>query len=157
MRRFGMVALSGWFWLVGCAPPPSPPEPPFHTVTDMKQLMSWVLDPAADVIWGAAGTISTEEGVQDLAPTTDQGWAEVRNAAAVVAECGNLLMLPGRVHDGEDWMEFAQGLTDIGQKAIVAAEARDSDAVFDVGGELYNVCTACHQRYMLPPEESSAP
>jgi hypothetical protein len=35
----------------------------------------------------------------------------------------------------------------VGRKAIEAAEARDEMGVFDVGAELYAVCTACHATY----------
>ena len=123
--------------------------PPFHPLLDDHQMMNWVMDPAADVIWGSAGAVITLEGEQSLAPTDDEGWAEVRNAAAVVAESGNLLMLPGRSR-GDDWNEFARAIVVMGERAIAAAEAQDEPALFEVGGQLYNVCVACHQVYMLP-------
>lgn len=127
----------------------APAEPtPFDPVLDDHQLMNWVMDPMADVIWGAAGSVITVEGEQDLAPTDDEGWAEVRNAAAVIVESGNLLMIPGR-SQGRDWDEFSRGIITIGQRAMAAAEAQDADALFDAGGQLYNVCVACHQIYML--------
>ena len=37
-------------------------------VGDMHETMTWVIDPAADVIWGSAGFVLTEDGEQDLAP-----------------------------------------------------------------------------------------
>lgn len=125
---------------------------PFQPVLDDHQLMNWVLDPMADVIWGSAGAIITAEGEQDLAPVDDEGWATVRNAAATITESGNLLMLPGR-SKGQDWDEFSRGMVTMGQRAMAAAEAQDADALFDVGGALYNVCVACHQIYMLPEDD----
>lgn len=129
--------------------------PPFQPVLDDHEIMSWVLDPATDVIWGAAGEIVTEAGVQSLAPVDDAGWTAVRNAAATVTEAGNLLMLPGRSR-GDDWNGFARGVVLIGQRAIEAVEARDDEALFQVGGELYNVCVACHQVYMME-QQSGGP
>lgn len=126
-----------------------PGAAPFHPLLDDHQLMNWVMDPAADVIWGSAGSVLTMEGEQSLAPTTDDGWADVRNAAAVVAESGNLLMLPGR-SKGADWNEFSRAIVTMGERAIAAAEAHDEESLFEVGGQLYNVCVACHQLYMLP-------
>ena len=138
----------------GCTREPSTASAPapFDAVIDDKQLMNWIVDANADVIWGSAGTITTLEGVEDLAPTTEAGWDAVRNAAATLAEAGNLLKMPGRSR-GADWDEIAGGLTDTAVLLIGAAEARDDQQVFDYGGQLYNVCVACHQLYMLPEAE----
>lgn len=111
--------------------------------------MRIVLDPAADVIWGSAGQVITADGVEDLAPTTDEGWLQVAHAAAVAAESGNLLMLPGRARDEGEWMEISRGLVRAGHRARIAAEAQDADALFAAGGLLYNVCVSCHQQYWL--------
>ena len=119
---------------------------------EMHDFMGWVLDPLADVIWSSAGTITTVEGVEDLAPTTQEGWDQVRNAAATMAELGNLLQNPA-YSEGEDWNEYAQGLTSTAMLLIEAAEQKDDQQVFDYGGQLYNVCVACHQLYMLPEYE----
>lgn len=131
---------------------PKPPEAPFQAVLDLHDLMNSVLDPATDVIWGAAGAVITEDGEQDLAPVDDAGWQEVLNAAAVVTETGNLLMLPGRAQDSGDWMEYSAALISTGKEAMAAAEAQDAQAVFDVGGKLYLVCVACHQSYSMDEE-----
>ncbi|MEH6568855.1 MAG: hypothetical protein V7709_07270 [Halioglobus sp.] len=123
------------------------PAPPFKAFTDVIQTMEWILEPAAEVIWGSAGTIITAQGSQELAPTSDEGWQEVVQAAALVAETGNLLMIPGR-NAGPDWQGYAQDLVDAGATALSAAQARDSDALFDAGGQIYQVCLACHTQYM---------
>jgi len=126
--------------------------PAFETALDMHDLMNSVLDPATDVIWGAAGAVITEAGEQDLAPVDEAGWQTVFNAAAVVTETGNLLMLPGRAQDNGDWMEYSTALITTGKEAMAAAEAKDAQAVFDVGGKLYLVCVACHQAYSIDEE-----
>jgi hypothetical protein len=144
MRRFAVwVALLA---ASSCSAPASPAR--FDTALDLRSLMSWVLDPAADVVWGASGWVVTEEGERSLAPTTDEGWAEVRNAAALVVESGNLLMLPGRARDDGPWAQHAAQMIAVGKRVLAAAEAKDAQAVFDTGGELYVVCTACHGRYI---------
>ncbi|MEM8766738.1 MAG: hypothetical protein AAGE43_04795 [Pseudomonadota bacterium] len=124
----------------------------YESIVDSKQMMNWILDPNADVIWGSAGTITTFEGVEDLTPTTQEGWDAVRNAAATLAEAGNLLKIPGH-SQGEDWNEISGGLTRTAVRLIEAAEQKDGQAVFDYGGQLYNVCVSCHQLYMLPEDE----
>ncbi|HEX7036504.1 MAG TPA: hypothetical protein VF210_12050 [Pseudomonadales bacterium] len=135
---------------------PAAPETHYRLVLDTQQLMNWVIDPSADVIWGSAGSITTAEGEQDLAPVDDEGWVRVRHAGAMLAESGNLLMLPGRSR-GADWDEFAEGLMGIAERTIAAADARDDERLFELGGQLYNVCVACHQQYMLAEAEASSP
>jgi hypothetical protein len=117
--------------------------------------MQWILEPAADVIWDSAGTIITAEGRTELAPTTDAGWDDVRKHAAILAEAANLLMLPGRAA-GDDWIAYARALQTTGRQALTAAEARDADALFEAGGQIYQACVACHAQYWLPADGATA-
>lgn len=137
----------------GCAEGPRDDAGGYQPHLEMHDFMDWVMDPLADVIWRSAGTITTMEGVEDLAPTTQEGWDGVRNAAATIAEIGNVLQIPG-YSKGEDWNEYAEGLSRTGLLLIEAAEQKDDQKVFDYGGQLYNVCVACHQRYVLPEYEN---
>lgn len=149
-----LVAMLAALALYGCGSESDRPEGAagYQPIVDSKQMMDWILDPLADVIWGSAGTITTLEGVEDLAPTTQEGWDAVRNAAATLAEAGNLLQIPGHSR-GADWNEIARGLTSTAVLLIDAAENKNADQVFDYGGQLYNVCVSCHQLYMLPEAE----
>lgn len=126
--------------------PPAATAPPFEIVTDVRETMEWVLEPAVDVIWDSAGTIITAEGRQELAPTTQEGWNAVIYAAATLAEAGNVLMLPGRSM-GEDWDAYSRGMLEASKLALEAAEAQDADALFEAGGRIYQVCRACHSQY----------
>ena len=118
-------------------------------VADMPELMAHVLEPNAQVYWRAVGWIIDFEGEHELRPETEEDWLAVENAAFVVAEAGNLLMMDGRALDDGPWMTMSQSLIDIGRRAIEVAEARDEQAVFDVGAEMYFVCTQCHATYAL--------
>lgn len=124
-------------------------ELPVQAVGDMHDTMTWVLDPAADVVWGSSGWIITAEGEHDLTPTTEEGWNQVRHSAAVLAESGNLMLMPHLVPEtnAEAWTEFSHGMTRVAQQAMAAVDAKDSAALFETGGHLYNVCLACHQIY----------
>ncbi len=136
-------------WLIltlpvfGCTPEP----PPFDEVADVRQLMLTVLDPAADVYWDSVGTIMDLDGTKEIAPATMAEWEAVRNAAMIIAESGNLLLTPGRAKEGEQWTELAQALISTGRQALAAAEARDAEAVFTAGGEVYLVCSDCHAAF----------
>ena len=152
VRRTAAAVLGlGLLALGACEPTET--SVPAQPVGDLHDTMTWFLDPAADVIWNSAGFVLTAEGETPLAPTTDEGWARVRHSAVVVAEGGNLLllphMLPAAAEDigTEAWVEFSKGMTRIGMEAMAAVDAQDADELFKVGGHLYNVCLACHQVY----------
>jgi hypothetical protein len=130
--------------------------PPFQPVADVKQLMASVVDPAADVYWEAVGTVIDDKGVTEIAPATAEEWDQVRNAAYVFAEAGNLLMMSSRAKDGGEWMKEARALVDAGQKAVRAAESHDRNAVFNAGAEVYDVCTSCHVKYALDLQSQEA-
>ena len=146
------LVLVGGLLGSGCAA--APDAPPFRPVADNKLLMQALLDPAAGKIWGAVGSIITLEGEQELVPKNDEEWAEVRNAALLIVESGNLLMMAPRARNGDDWMRVSQGLIDTGTEALRAAEAKDKEKLFTVGGNIYNVCTNCHVKYS--PEMAGA-
>ena len=67
----------------------------------------------------------------------------------------------GWILDGADdaqWAAYSAALTEIGRRAIEAAEAQDPQAVFDVGAEVYFVCTSCHAAYspeILRPNQTT--
>ena len=124
-------------------------EPPFTLVADLADLMSTVVDPAADVYWDAVGWIIDASGTTEIRPESPEEWEAVRNAAYQVAESGNLMMMRGRAVDEPEWIAFSQALISVGRRAIEAAEARDEQGVVDVGAEIYAVCTGCHATYAL--------
>jgi hypothetical protein len=141
-RAIQGVVLAG-LALAGCAPE----RPTYEAVADVKQLMATVVEPAADVYWDAVGAIDDLEGSHEFAPTTDAQWEAVRNAAVVMAESGNLLLVPGRARQGRLWTDLARAMIARGREALAAAEARDPAAVFKAGGEVYLVCSQCHAAY----------
>jgi hypothetical protein len=141
-----------WFvpWvclLASCSSTPEPAMPPFQTTANMKELMLNVLDPAADGIWESVGTVMTQEGTFEKFPATDDEWAVVRMHAIQLAESGNLLMLPSRSSGSPEWIAQAQALIDASTRAIKTIDAKDKDALFTVGGDIYDVCTSCHQQF----------
>jgi len=133
--------------LVACSA--SADEDRYTAVADMPELMAHVLEPNAQVYWRAVGWIIDSEGEHQLRPESEEDWLAVENAAFVVAEAGNLLMMDGRALDDGPWMTMSQALIDIGRRAVEVAEERDEQAVFDVGAEMYFVCTQCHATYAL--------
>lgn len=121
----------------------------FSTVADVQELMLTILEPAAEHYWDAVGWIDTEQGEIEIEPTTDEEWEAVRNAAFVIAESGNLLMMQGRALEDPAWVPMSRAMVDIGREAIAAAESRDKMRVFNTGAEVYYVCTNCHAAFAL--------
>lgn len=140
--------LLGALALAACqAPPPPPAQPPFKPIATTAELMHAVVDPSADVLWASVGSTVTTEGVEDFYPRTEEEWTKIENAATVLMESGNLLMIGERAQDQAEWMTRSQDLVDAGKLALTAAQSRNPDEIFRVGGDVYAACDTCHQRY----------
>lgn len=160
-RLIPLLAVFATISLFGCTKPTDSTTtnqpPPFREIVGTSLLMTAVIDPAVDVVWDAVATIITADGVEEIKPQTEEEWIAVRNAAVVVGEAGNLLMLERRALDNGDWMLWALDLVDAGKAAMIAAESRDSEAVFDAGGQLYEACLGCHETYWAEDSENVMP
>ena len=151
MRRFLIFAAVGAFLVAGCGSEPS--GPPLRPVADVSQLMSMMLDPAADAVWDSSGTIITAEGRHEWEPETDEDWAVVANGAMTIIESANLLMIGDRARDQEGWMQLSQNMSDAAMLVHEAAEARDAELVFELGETLYRSCDRCHNLYWVGDED----
>ncbi|MDF8333737.1 hypothetical protein [Novosphingobium cyanobacteriorum] len=130
----------------GCqqsAPPPA---------VDVKTLMAGKVQPTAEIYWNSVQYISDAAGSRKIEPKTDAEWARTQEAAATLRQLGEQLRSPGAAAGrGNDWLDYAQGLSDVAKLAEQAAKERNPDKVFEVGGSIYNVCSACHEVYMTVP------
>ena len=130
--------------LAGCG---APQPPPYRPVADNRDLMKSVIDPHADIVWESVKTTITAAGTEEKTPKTAEEWAAVRNAAVVLAESGNLLMMTPRAKDGGDWMKYSRELIDASEAAVRAAEARDAKRIYEIGGDINDKCMQCHEHY----------
>ena len=145
MRPVSLLALAGLVVVAGCG---GPQPPPFKPLADNKLLMEAVIDPNADIVWDAVKTIDTKDGTEEIRPRNEEEWTAVRNAAVTLAESGNLLMMVPRAKDGGEWMTMAQRMIDTSEAAIRAAEAKNPERLFTVGGDIYESCSNCHRVYV---------
>ena len=122
-------------------------QPAFRPVASVKQLMQATIEPSAEVLFEAVGTVVSSSGVEEIAPKNDEEWAAVRNSALTLAESGNLLMIGDRARDKGEWIKMSQALVGVGVVALKAAEAKNPQALFEAGGQVYEVCQQCHSRY----------
>jgi hypothetical protein len=147
-----LIALAFWMTLVGGCDRKTDQPVANGPQADVHELMVEKVDPAAKVYWSAVQYVSDETGHHEIRPRNDAEWTRTRQAAERVGQYAALMRTPAYAEGrGQDWQEFARGLSDIAGLAAQAAEAKNVDEVFELGGSMYNVCSACHQAYMTSP------
>lgn len=111
--------------------------PAFQSVGTMSQLMVDIIYPASDAIFYAFRT----------PPKNDHEWDILRGQALIVAESGNLLMMPSRARDQDKWMADAKLLINVGGAAYKAAQAKNLEGINALNQQLNDACVMCHQDY----------
>ena len=111
--------------------------PAFQPVGNMSQLMVNIIYPTSDAIFY----------VDRNPPTTDVQWNELKNQALMLAESGNLLLMPSRLRDNGNWVTDSRLLVEAGAAAYKAAMAKDIEGVRAVNDKLYASCVTCHMHY----------
>ena len=128
-------------------PPPQKASPPYKPVATLEEVMHGLVIPSAQIVWKASGSIMTAKGTEERRPQNEDEWITVEAAAVTLMESGNLLMMEGRAKDDKKWMELCRSLVDTGSAVHKAAKARDVDALFTKGGDLFESCQNCHFAY----------
>jgi hypothetical protein len=143
--------------------------------SSIKDLMESIIDPSADVLWGAVRTVVDNEGVHETFPQTQDEWLELRRAAVRIIEGGNLLMMRGREgapvgtksenpgielepaditalikKKRRSFDTFAEALRALGWEALRASEAKNIGLLLEIGGRMEDVCEGCHQTFWYP-------
>jgi hypothetical protein len=131
------IALAGGFFIATIAFAQAPSES-FQPVASVRQLMLDLIHPSSNDILLA---------IYRGGPKDEKEWAAVRRSALTLAESGNMLMMPGRSRDQEDWMKDAKLLVDAGNSAYKAAQAKDGNALAGLAGAVDASCTTCHRQY----------
>ena len=146
--------------------------------SSIKDLMESIIDPSADILWGAVGTVVDEEGVHESLPKTPEEWLDLRRAAVRIIEGSNLLMMPGREaapagtksevpgvelepaeitalikKKRKSFDAFAKALRVLGLEALRATEAKNAALLMDVGGRMQDLCESCHKTFWYPNEK----
>jgi hypothetical protein len=146
-------------------------------VGTVREIMRTLVDPNAEIVWGAVGVIHEKSGTIEKEPRTEDEWTTVENGAMTLAEVATLLKTPGRhiarpeeagtsrwpqatlnpaqieeevAHNRVVWDKAADALQTAAAKAFAAARAHDKDGVFNVGEEIDNACESCHIVYWYP-------
>jgi hypothetical protein len=171
--------------LVAQTAKPAAPQPraaaaqhAYKPTATVKDLMDYIVIPSSEVLFNAVGTTTGPNGDEEKAPKTDTEWADVRQRALLLAEAGNLLMVPGRhiagpkdksnnpgselepsqmealvAKDRAGFAKKAQGLIDATLIALKAIDARNAEALSNAGGEIDAACESCHLTFWYPNEK----
>jgi hypothetical protein len=172
--------------LAGCAAPareetPSPAAPPYRPVASIREVMNSVIDPNIDPVWNSVATVIDDGRATERAPATDEEWAELRRHALVVSEAANLLLMHDRPvappgapslapgveltpeeirklidENPEGWHLYVQELQDSLKPAIAAIDAKNPQALLEIGEKIDTTCENCHQVFWYPNAVASA-
>jgi hypothetical protein len=137
-----------------------------------------MVDPSGDYLFESVAQVADEKGVRELAPQTDEEWAEVRRHAVQLLEAPNLLVMEGRevarpedrsknpnielepaqikqVIDGDRpaFVARARALQDAATVALKAIDAKDKDALFQASDGIDKACENCHLKYWYPNDQ----
>lgn len=137
--------------------PVTPVGPPGKSMLIVKDLMRYVLNPAAETFWLAGGEIDEGDKRNLRTPTTDAKWNGALAAAATVLETGNMLMMDGRARTDPEWAKWSADLNKAGAAGIKAVQARDGDATFAAGSDMFEACRSCHLKYIRQPRQELKP
>lgn len=140
--------------------------------------MTKVIDPSADLVWGAAGTVEDKTGSHDLSPKTEADWNRVISGAKKLAEGAKMLLVtglpiapegaksaapgielePGEIEqlvkkNPQAFYAFANALREVAEEAERAA--RQKRSLFSIGSRLDAVCESCHLAFWYPEKTSA--
>jgi hypothetical protein len=176
--RAGLLLLA--LALSSCSSKPAPAttaESQLTAYVSIKELMENMIDPIADNVFDAVGTDVSATGVVETRPVTDDDWAKVRQGAVTLVEGTNLLKMPRPVappgshnkstgpnapelspeqiqakidQDRALWNKHVNQLRDDALKVLAIVNARNADALFQVGSDIDRACENCHLEYWYP-------
>jgi cytochrome c556 len=184
-----MAGLAAFVLLAGCKPQAAPPAapapyanvPPYAAQVTLQDLMNQIIDPEADVIWNATGSIATKKGTIERAPRTDADWEAQRRAVVRLLEASNLLLIPDRQVTAAPFASAGPGvyssaeiqreiaarraafdglaldLRSTAQRLLKAADTRDVNSLLALGDALDQACEGCHKTFWYPNEKVPYP
>lgn len=139
--------------------------------------MAAEINPSAEYLWNAVSTVTSEKGIEEKQPRTDEEWLAAKHQAIILVEATNLLLMEGRqiVTPGEKvkdadlpgistpeqirqtidsdratYVKLVHALHDAGMQALQAIENKNAMALSDAGTGIDTACENCHLKYWYP-------
>jgi hypothetical protein len=126
-----------WIFLILLASAALAQAPEYEPVGNMKQLMIDIIYPTSDAMFY----------IERAAPKTEADWNIIRNQALMLAESGNLILMPGRAREPGNWVKETKMMIAAAKACYKAALAKDMAGVLAQGDALTESCIACHKEY----------
>jgi len=173
--KFPVLAMLALVGLTACGPrhqaAPAKPE------TTILELMRDRIDPNADEVWEAVGTVVSDKGTIERAPTTNAEWAALQARAQNLFDASQLLArthaVGGAAHspladadvpgtrtpeqiaadikaDPARFAAAAGRLSAAAQETLEGIKIRDKARILKGGEEMDAACEACHAAYWYP-------
>jgi cytochrome c556 len=167
------------------APAPAPAAfinvPPYAAQVTLQDVMNQIIDPEADVIWNATGSIATKKGIVERYPRNDADWEAQRRAVLRLLEASNLLLIPDRQVSDTPFDSAGPGvfssaevqreidgrravfnglalnLRGAAQQLLKATDARNVKSLLELGDTLDKACESCHKPFWYPNEKVPYP
>jgi cytochrome c556 len=148
MTRLGLVAaaIAGTVACGGSSGAVGTADAVFTPVATVGQVMAAMVIPASQALFDSVVYVN---GELTQSPKTDDDWFQLQLKAIAVAEAGNLLLMAPRAKDASDWVALSKAMTTAAARVEQAADAKSIDLMLQTGGELYDACTNCHQKYLM--------
>jgi hypothetical protein len=150
-------------------------------VGSVRDIMESLVEPSADKIFDSVAIDVNETGIHEQKPETAEQWEELEHAAITLGEAVNLIKMLGRPMapkgemntdpEGPElapaviaakvnrtralWNKHANHLQDLAVKALKIVEKKDTQALFDLGGDLDQACENCHLEYWYPDDKKN--
>jgi hypothetical protein len=132
------MRILGWLLVGGIAMTHAVAQAPaYKPVGNMSQLMVNMIYPSSDAIFY----------VDRKPPSNDAEWNALASQALILAESGNLLLMPGRARDQGNWTKDTKLMIEAGAAAFKAARAKDIEGIRAVSDALNESCITCHTQY----------
>lgn len=169
------LALAALVGLAGCGPRhDAAPAKPAPTIL---ALMKDAIDPNADAVWEAVGTVVTDKGTLERAPANDAEWGALEARAQALYDASRQLagthLVGGAAHspladadvpgtrtpeqiaadikaDPAKFAAAAGRLSAAAQETLDGIKARDKARILDGGEKMDAACEACHAAYWYP-------
>jgi len=172
-----------------CSRKDPPPQPhasalwgDFKAVVSVKELMKYMIDPVADNIFNAVGSVMTKDGIEEREPKNDEDWDRIQVGAVSLAEGAYLLKVPRAFappgdlnnsagpnavelspeqilakvqRDPVEWNARIETLRNASLAVMDIVKKRDVNGLWDAGEILDQACEACHRSYWYPGEDAA--
>lgn len=162
------------------AAPANPPgsDPADPASYSIRTIMAAMVDPSGDFLFESVADIADEHGITHKEPRTPQEWDAVRHHLQVLVDAQKLLIVPGRraaepgdrssnpevenepeqvqkLLDSEhpDFVRRAGRLRDAAALGLKAADAHNTQGLFDAITAIDKACESCHLHYWYPNDK----